>query len=191
MEPGDERQDGRRLAIHNVYNPPKTVSNRRSILPHVRGALEDFQANEQILLGDNLHHSLWGESRVEVTDSESEDLIDIIGQFTLHSPLLPGTITYEEGRSQTAIDLCLTTIGLVDRIVRSEADRDLDHDSDHLPIVTVIDLIVQRLGRTPKKNWKRLNEAYTKTLENVLPPLRRPSTKTALDAYVKEVTTAI
>jgi exonuclease III len=193
VDPTDDLQTHGRVIIHNVYNPPKTSSNRQSALPHVREALMQYHAVEQVLLGDfNLHHPLWGGLNREVTDLESEDLIDIIGDFALHNTLPPGTVTYEEGWAQTTIDLCLVTTGLIDRVTRSEVDRNLDHDSDHLPISTTLDLAVQRLEKKPRKDWKRLDEKqYTKTLRHSLPPLRRPLTKTALDAYTSEVTFAI
>jgi endonuclease/exonuclease/phosphatase family metal-dependent hydrolase len=106
-----------------------------------------------VLLGDfNLHHPLWGGLNREVTDLESEDLIDIMGDFALHSTLLPGTITYEEGRSQSTIDLCLVTMGLADRVIKSEVDRNLDHDSDHLPISTTLDPSVYRLKKKLQKD---------------------------------------
>lgn len=106
-----------------------------------------------MLLGDfNLHHPLWGGLNREVTDLESEDLIDIIGDFALYSTLPPGTVTYKEGRSQTTIDLCLVTTGLIDKVTKSEVDRDLDHDSDHLPISTTLDLTVQRIEKKPRKD---------------------------------------
>lgn len=105
-----------------------------------------------MLLGDfNLHHPLWGGLNREVTDLESEDLIAIIGDFALHNTLPPGTVTYEEGRAQTTIDLCLVTTGLIDRVTKSEVDRNLDHDLDHLPISTALDLAVQRLEKKPRK----------------------------------------
>lgn len=189
----DDQQSQERVVIHNVYNLPKTSSNRQSALPQVREALEHHQTNEEVLLGDfNLHHPLWGGPNREATDPESEDLIDIIGDFALHNTLTPGTVTYEEGQAQSTIDLCLVTTGLIDRVIKSEVDRNLDHDSDHLPISTTLDLAVQRLEKTPRKNWKRLDEKlYTKTLRHSLPPLRRPLTKTALNTYTSEVTSAI
>ena len=126
------------------------------------------------------------------TDLESEDLIDIMGDFALHNTLPPGTITYEEGRSQSTIDLCLVTTGLIERVIKSEVDRSLDHDSDHLPISTTLDHAVQRLEKKPRKDWKRLNEKlYTRTLRRSLPPLQRSLTKAALDTYTSEVTAAI
>ncbi|KAI1531407.1 pol-like protein [Pyrenophora tritici-repentis] len=112
--------------------------------------------------------------------------------FNLGSTLPPGTITYEERASRTTIDLCLVTVGLVDRVVRSQVDRDLDHDSDHLPISTVMDMRIQQLDATPKRDWKRLDEAvYNKALKQALPTLRRPANKTALDTYVQEIVGAI
>jgi hypothetical protein len=111
--------------------------------------------------------------------------------FNLSNTLLPGTITYQAGAARTTIDLCLATLGLVDRVIRSQVDRDLDHDSDHLPISTV-DMRIQQLDVTPRRDWKRLDEkTYYKTLKRALPSLRRPATKTALDAYVQEIVDAI
>ena len=143
------------------------------MLPQTREALRHYQAEEQVVLGDlNLHHPLWGGLNRETTDPESEDLIDIIGDFALYNTLPPGTITYEEGQSQTTIDLCLVTTGLIDKVIKSEVDRNLDHDSDHLPICTTLDLSVQRLEKRPRKDWKRLDvKLYTKTLRRFLPLL--------------------
>jgi ribonuclease HI/exonuclease III len=193
VEPSNERQEEGRLVIHNIYNPPRNRRDRRSTLPKAREALARHQAAEQILLGDfNLHHPLWGGLGRRETDPEAEDLIDIIGDFALHNTLPPGTITFEEGRVQSAIDLCYVTTGLIDRIIKSEVNRNLDHDSDHLPISTALDLTVQRLEEKPRKAWKRLDEkAYMKALKRSLPPLRRPLTKTALDTYTSEVAAAI
>jgi hypothetical protein len=83
-------------------------------------------------------------------------------------------------------------LGLVDRVIRSQVDRNLDHDSDHLPISTTIDMRTQQLNATPRRDWKRSDEkTYYKTLKRALPPLRRPATKTALDAYVQEIVEAV
>ena len=173
IDPTGDQQSQGRVIIHNVYNPPKTSSNRQSVLPQTREALRHYQAEEQVVLGDlNLHHPLWGGLNRETTDPESEDLIDIIGDFALHNTLPPGTITYEEGQSQTTIDLCLVTTGLIDKVIKSEVDRNLDHDLDHLLICTTLDLSVQRLEKRPRKDWKRLDvKLYTKTLRHSLPLL--------------------
>ena len=90
----------------------------------------------------NLHHPLLGGLNREATDVESEDLIDIIGDLALHNTLPPGTVTYEEGRSQSTIDFWLVTTELIEQVIKSEVDRSLDHDSGHLPISTTLDLTV-------------------------------------------------
>jgi hypothetical protein len=72
--------------------------------------------------------------------------------FNLDSTLPPGTIIYEERTSRTTIDLCLVTVGLVDWVIRSQVDWNLDHDSNHLPISTVIDMRVQQLETLPKRD---------------------------------------
>jgi hypothetical protein len=112
-----------------------------------------YHAVKQVLLSNfNLHHPLWGGLNREVTNLKSEDLIDIIGDFALYNTLLLGTVTYKEGRAQTTIDLCLVTAGLIDRVTRSEVDRNLDYDLDYLPISTTLDLAVQRLEKKPRKD---------------------------------------
>lgn len=169
----DDQQSQGRLIIHNVYNPPKTSSNRQMTLPQILEVLREHHTDEQMLLGDfNLHHPLWGGLNRGTTDLESEDLIDITGDFALHNTPPLGTVTYKEGRAQSATDLCLVTAGLIRQVTKSEVDRNLDHDSDHLPISTALDLAVQYLEKRPRKNGKRSDEKlYTKTLNHSLPPL--------------------
>ncbi|KAB2110395.1 hypothetical protein AG0111_0g1384 [Alternaria gaisen] len=193
LEFGDNQLERRHITIHNLYNPARRSEGDNTVLSDIRTVLHNNQANEQILLSDfNLHHSMWGGANVRHTDPESADLLAIMEDFNLNSTLLPGAITYEERTSRTTIDLCLVTVGLVDRVIRSQVDRDLDHDSDHLPISTVIDIRVQQLEQPPKRDWRRLDEGtYHKALKQALPPLRRPANKTALDAYVQEVIKAI
>jgi hypothetical protein len=188
-----DRQERQHITIHNIYNPARRSESNSTVLTDVHTILHNNLSNEQILLGDfNLHHPMWGGANVRHTDLESADLLAIMDDFNLSNTLPPGTITYEAGAARTTIDLCLATLGLVDRVIRSQVDRDLDHDSDHMPISTVIDIRIQQLDVTPRRDWKRLDEkTYHKTLKRALPPLRRPATKTALDAYVQEIVDAI
>jgi hypothetical protein len=89
---------------------------------------------------------------VRHTDPKSADLLAIIEDFNLSNTLPPKTITYKTGAARTTINLCLATLGLVDRVIRSQVDRDLDHDSNHLPISTVIDIRIQQLNVTPRRD---------------------------------------
>ena len=181
------------LHIHNLYNPGQGAENRQSVLPRLQQVLDERDGSEQILAGDfNLHHQLWGGTAVEQADREAGQLIGIMEDFDLTNTLQPGTITYEEGEKRTTIDLCLVTFGLVDRLIRSEVGRELDHDSDHLPIVTSLDMNAACLNREARRKWKALDEkAFDARLHLGLPSLRRPRTKAALERYVQELVAAL
>lgn len=119
------------------------------MLPAINRLLETAAAaritTEHMVLGDfNLHYSVWGRDGVPHADPESEELLDLISSFNLTSTLSPGTVTYEEGDAQTTIDLCWLSVGLLDRLITSQVDKELDYDSDHLPIKTIIDLRTKR-----------------------------------------------
>lgn len=101
----------------------------------------------------------------------------------------PGTVTYEEAGARTTIDLSLATIG---RVISSEVDRGADHGSNHLPIVTILDLRVKQLTKEPTRKWKEIDgDKFQTTLTQKLPEPRRPRTATALEEYIREITTAI
>ncbi|TXB96636.1 hypothetical protein FocTR4_00012187 [Fusarium oxysporum f. sp. cubense] len=111
-------EEEQRIMVHNVYNPTQTATERGSTLPLLGKALEQSSQHEQIIIGDfNLHHELWGGDRVQRADPNAAELITIIEDHCLTSNLVPGTITYEERDGRTTIDLCLTTAGLVGRLV--------------------------------------------------------------------------
>jgi len=187
---GDERRE---IKLHNIYNPNRGAENRRSVLPHLRRVLDSAQQADQILIGDfNLHHEMWGGSHIPRTEAEAEDLVEIMEDYNLTNALAPGTITYEENNRRTTIDLCLVTLGLVDRVIRCEVDRDLDHDSDHLPIVTFLDVSAKQLSREPSRSWKSIDEKkFRSAVLSKLPPQRRPRTRNALDRYVGEIVAAL
>ncbi|CVL08851.1 uncharacterized protein FMAN_14093 [Fusarium mangiferae] len=191
LEVGTEEEQ--HIVIHNVYNPTQDAPERRGTLPLLDQVLELSSQHEQVIVGDfNLHHELWGGDRVKRADPNAAELITIMEDHYLTSNLAPGTITYEERDGRTTIDLCLTTPGLVDRLIRCETAADMDHDSDHLPIVTSLDLTVVQLPAKVRRNWKAIDEkALARCLQRELPPQRRPRTRTALDRYVKEVMAAI
>jgi exonuclease III len=141
VEFGDDEQEEQNLIIYNIYNPARRSESDSTVVVDVCTILHNNQSNEQILLGNyNLHHPMWGGTDVRHADPESADLLAIMEDFNLNSTLPAGTITYEEKTSHTTIDLCLVTVGLVDRVIRSQIDRDLDDDSDHLSISTVVDM---------------------------------------------------
>lgn len=181
------------LVIHNVYNPPQSTPDRQSTIPLIKMKLEEHTPKEQIILGDfNLHHRFWGGSNIEREDKEANDLLEIMESVDMTFMLEPGTITYEEGDGRSTIDLCWATLGIVDRIISSRVDRDLDHDSDHLPISILLDVRTISMEVKPKRQWKYLNtEEFRKELQKVMPIRRRPRTRAALDTYTQELVDAV
>ena len=181
------------LVIHNVYNAPQGTPDRQSTIPLLAAKLEEHAPQEQLALGDfNLHHRHWGGSRVRQEDREAKDLLEAMENLDMTSMLEPGTITYEEGDGRTTIDLCWTTLGMVDRVISSRVHRDLDHDSDHLPISIVLDVRTNALDTKPRRQWKHLNtKEFCETLRKILPARKRPRTRLALDTYTKELVDAI
>jgi len=100
------------------------------------------------------------------------------------SMLKLGTITYEEGDGRLTIDLYWTILGIVDRIIKSTVDRDIDHNSNHLPISILLDVWTSLTEAKPKQRWKHLDiEKFCKELKHVIPPHRRLRTQLALNAY--------
>lgn len=181
------------LHIHNIYNSGQTTEDRESVLPLILTLLETHQLDDRIVLGDfNLHHRSWGGERVIREDREAEELKIIMDQFGLTNTLHEGSITYEECNAQSTIDLCWITIGLLDRLVKSIVDRELDHDSDHFPITTVLDMNIKHKDVKPKRNWKKLDEMkLCEALRQTLPQLQRPRTKAALDRCTSNLVEAI
>ena len=49
-------------------------------------------------------------------------------------------MTYEDSNSASCIDLCFVTKNLVDRTIKSRVDKEIDHYSDYLLIITILDL---------------------------------------------------
>jgi exonuclease III len=188
-------EEEQQIVIHNVYNPTKTATERGSTLSLLELVIERSSHHEQIIVGGfNLHRELpvWGGDRVQRADPDAAELTTIMEDYCLTSNLAPGTITYEERDGRTTIDLCLTTAGLVGRLIQCEIETDMDHDSDHLPITTSLDLNTVKMIAKPQRNWKALDEkTFTRVLQRELPPQRRSRTKTGLDRHVEEVMAAI
>ena len=188
-----EEEEAQEIAIHNVYNQPLGAENRRSSLPELQKALQEHAHLDQMILGDfNLHHWYWGGPEIRQQEPEAEGLIDIIHTHGLTSTLAPGTITFDDRNCTSSIDLCYATKDLVDQIIRSGVDMEMDHNSDHLPITTILDVRGVQARLNPTRNWKSIDEGkLQKLLKEHLPELRRPGTRTALDQYVKDIVSAI
>ncbi|KIV98726.1 uncharacterized protein PV09_09508 [Verruconis gallopava] len=168
---GKSREAENELILHNVYNPGQG-EDQAATLPVLRTQLGKHTMKEQIALSDfNLHHQLWGGPEVIREEPESEELIKIMDDLNMINVLKPGTITFNNGLSQTTIDLCWMTLGLVDRIVHCGVDKDINHDFDHLPIGITLETRIRTIEPKPKRPWKHLDEEkFCEALKEVLTP---------------------
>jgi hypothetical protein len=119
-------------------------------------------------------------------------LIDIIQEFQLESMLPTGTVTYDKNNCQSCIDLGYATTDIVDRIITYRVDKEIDYNSDHLPITIRLDMMTQEQPPRKVRNWATIDEKKLQaTLEGELPRARRPGSRPALDRYTEEVVAAI
>lgn len=73
-------------------------------------------------------------------------------------------------------------LDLLDRLIKSRVDRELDHGSGHLPISTMLDISVKHKDKEPKRNRKKLDDKkLCEVLRQILPQPHRAKTETALD----------
>jgi hypothetical protein len=49
-------------------------------------------------------------------------------------------IIYEKDHKRSIIDLCLKISGITAQVIQSQIDNKINHDSNHLPIATSINL---------------------------------------------------
>ena len=90
------------------------------------------------------------------------------------------------------MDLCYATQDIVDRVISSGVDLEIDHNSDHLPITTKLDISLRIQAPKETRNWGSTDKKKLQTaLVQELPRVRRPNTKPALDRYTEEVVAAI
>lgn len=104
----------------------------KGVLPPMR----EQRGFSYLILGDfNLHHPVWGGDNA-VQDGKAEDLLELMDAADLDFWLPPGTITREDAKSRTSIDLVMGSHALADRMVACEVNEKVHADSDHLPIYT-------------------------------------------------------
>jgi hypothetical protein len=118
----------------------------------------------------------------------------------LELALPPGTITREarkgETTEETTIDLVWMSSKLLEGMVQCRVARELEQSSDHLPIVTWIEIedAIETHAKRERRAWKKTNwEKFDKALEEGLNPLRQSQidTKDQIYQYVDSATQAI
>jgi hypothetical protein len=185
------------LHLHNVYNESNILS---FLAPQdLRFALKS-SSNEQfrnhIIVKDlNIHHSSWDDVSIR-SNSKSLKMLLLMNEFRLQSNLSRETSTYFHfQKSESIIDMCLTTESLNNRILICKTRSDLNHDSNHFLIETILNISISETAFFERFNWNRLNMKKFKNSLNYL--IFEQSTsqsffnKTQIDVYIKSVCSAI
>jgi ribonuclease HI len=184
----------RTIHIHNVYNPSPWPACPLGTLPLLERTLEGYNTEEEhIVLGDfNLHHPHWAGVDHRTAHREADELLAIAEANQLQLLLPPGTPTRQERDQHTTIDLVFATPLLADSIITCRLDEELDHDSDHLPVSTVIGMTTFAYDRPNRRIWHQLDEKLLhQTLAQSLPASRIPTDTQDLDKLTEEVVKAV
>jgi hypothetical protein len=186
-------EENEEIVIHNVYNPVPSLEPANSTLPVLRTAMERWRHADQIVVGDfNLHHPYWGGVMAQRADPEAEETLRLIEDYDLGLLYETGTVTFRARDSESTIDLSLATPRLQDSLIRCLPQHDLDHDSDHIPLETV--LAKPTRGRTfPEKwNWELTDqERLHRVLIQNLPELTTLITEHDIDNATQAIVSAI
>ncbi|KAF4227803.1 hypothetical protein CNMCM8980_005984 [Aspergillus fumigatiaffinis] len=181
------------IIIHNVYNPMPSLEPANSAISTLQRVLGRWQGAEQIVVGDfNLHHPYWGGIKVQTPDPEAEEALQTIEESHLGLLYEPGTITFRARNTETTIDLSLATPSLQDSLIRCRPREDLDHDSDHIPLETVLAKPTRDRVVPEQWNWERTDKErlYT-TLARHLPVTTELETERDIDSATQEIVSAI
>ncbi|EKG09293.1 Endonuclease/exonuclease/phosphatase [Macrophomina phaseolina MS6] len=158
------------IHIHNVYSPPR-ATGATSSLHELAAALREHPNDQHIVLGDlNLHHPLWTGPEYGHQDPEADELIHLLERFSLHLASPQAIPTFARNDAQTTIDLVFVTAGIIEHLVKCQVREDLQQDSDHIPVTTVVDLSPPRCPPEARPNWRSSDIAKLKrTFEEILP----------------------
>ncbi len=184
------------LHLHNVYNESNILSF--FVLQNLRFVLlkssSDKHFKDHIIMKDlNIHHLSWSDSTTR-SNSRSLEMLLLMNEFRLQFNLSRETSTYVHfQRSESIIDMCLTTENLNNRILICKTRSDLNHDSNHFFIETILNISINETSFFERFNWDRLNMKKIKSILNYL--LFDQSTQhfdaTQVDVYIKFVCAAI
>lgn len=188
------------LILINAYVDP----THHRALEHIEALVTlSYQARAHVvLMGDfNLHDPLWNPPEYLVTDDKAADLIDICSTHDLVIVSQCGTptrIATQLGHSDTTIDLVWTSLEAADAVVecRTLPRTDLDFLSDHLAIVTTIDLALPPPSTSQPYLWDSANWELAITTATTLfadwsPPLDTAHDVDAAFAEMVELTVQV
>lgn len=159
------------VAIHNIYNPhtdgsPSNMEYNRipgnSVIPMLDRALRTYNIREQIVIGDfNLHHPDWaGQGARESHANQTTCLKEVFSKGGMKQCLPVGMITRrsdQQGVTDSTIDLVWATEGVKQALHSCGTRLDLDCDSDHLPVETVVNMTTPQEPDKLRRNYAAMD----------------------------------
>lgn len=188
------------LHLLSAYIPPSQAQE----MSHVKPILGNLRPNPILLeMDSNLHHTLWNLINYQHTHHEAEDLVTLMNKAGLMLRLeagVPTSISNHARTGETMVDLQWASPECYDwaTVCKIDTSSEQSHFSDHLAIVTELDLPSNPLLQVQPKskpNWSKTNwELYQTTLSaNLLPILRacaQPE-QPDIDEFLANITLAI
>ena len=199
------------LTIYNVYNDCNNNDTIHKLGRHNQDQETDPRRNTNstkhiLWLGDfNRHHPHWDDPSdtrlfTKLAMSNAEILISAVADAGLDLALPSGIPTHLHNvtKKWTCLDHIFLSEDAMDSILICEALNDAPGtriNTDHLPILTVLDLDLTRTPSNAPRNFRNVDwEEFDKELESKLdrlPPPTRIQTQGELDEACRELTTAI
>jgi ribonuclease HI len=182
----------------NIYNDQNhsqnlTALNRFLLTSESEQRTKDLPPPEDIWLGDfNRHSPMWDEARnsqlfTRPALREAQRLIDLAATWNMHMALRPGVNTLESTSSKnyTRPDNVWVSDSLRENIIKCDvlpAERPIC--TDHLPIITILDISLSRSSPPPRHNWRKIVwEDLTKDLKTELDKLPTPHVLRSTDEF--------
>ena len=171
----------------NTYNDCKNDDTTEALEQFLAQNMRILRPNDNdhlLWLGDfNRHHPLWDEDRnshlfTNAALASSQKILDILADYGL-TQLLPKntpTLQSSSSRNWTHPDNVFATEHTSLSLISCDTDpENRGPNTDHVPIVTVLDLTPPASDDTPSWNyravdWQQFSTALSKELEKIDPP---------------------
>jgi hypothetical protein len=159
------------LHLHNVYNESNILSFfvlQNFCFALLKSSLNEHFKDHIIMKNLNIHHSSWNDSTTR-SNNRSFEMLLLMNEFRLQFNLSKETSTYVHfQKSKSIIDMCLTIENLNDRILICKTHLNLNHDSNHFFIETILNISINETFFFERFNWDRLNMKKYKSIFNYL-----------------------
>ncbi|SNX85028.1 uncharacterized protein MEPE_03736 [Melanopsichium pennsylvanicum] len=148
-------QDGSKVNITNIYNPPGSGSSFPVLLTTLRDLVDRRWQN--IIAGDfNTHHPLWSPTYLRIS-SHAEALINAMTDCNLSLVTPPGLPTYTSSAgSHSTLDLTMASPGLAEKVLYCKLAGQA-HGSDHDLVTTCFQLDDSAPKSPDRFNYNKCN----------------------------------